>query len=99
MQIPVLIETTPGNGFRARSGEPLVLTAEGATRDEALGRLRHLIEGRVAAGAEIVPLEIPPSEHPLARFAGMLKDDPLFEEWKQAMEEYRRERDADDNML
>ena len=59
MQIPVLIEPTPGNGFRARSGEPLVLTAEGSTRDEALGRLRSLIQGRVAGGAQIVPLEVP----------------------------------------
>lgn len=98
MQIPVLVEPTPGNGFRARSGEPLMLTAEGSTRDEALGQLRSLIQDRVAAGAQIVPLDVPSEEHPLAPFAGMLKDDPMFDEWQKAIEEYRRERDQEDGL-
>ena len=99
MQIPVLIEPTPGNGFRVQTGEPLALTAEGATRDEALCELRKLIDGRVAAGAEIVSIELAPSAHPLARFAGMFKDDPLVDEWIQIMEERRRQADEDPNIL
>ncbi len=95
MQISVLLEPTPGNGFRARSGEPLALTAEGATRDQALEQLRGLIRGRVAAGAEIVALELAPSTHPWAPFAGDLKNDPILEEWKDAMAQYRNERDAE----
>jgi hypothetical protein len=64
------------------------------TREEAIGKLRQLIERRVAAGAEVVAVPIGKTTHPLAEFAGMLKDDPLVEPWKQAMADYRRQRDA-----
>src|SRR5438874_195671 len=43
MQISVLIEPVPGNGYRAKGGEPFALSAEGATRGEALARLRDQI--------------------------------------------------------
>jgi hypothetical protein len=51
MRISVLIEPVPGNGYRARGGEPFAMMAEGATRDDALQQLRKLIEGKVSAGA------------------------------------------------
>jgi hypothetical protein len=51
--------------------------------------IRKLIEDRIAAGAEVVTVQISQTSHPLARYAGMLKDDPLLEPWKQAMAEYR----------
>src|SRR5437016_4676790 len=53
MDIPVLIEPVAGNGYRAKCGEPLPISAEGRTRDEALANLRRLVEQRVAAGAEV----------------------------------------------
>jgi hypothetical protein len=54
MQIPVLIEMLPGQGFRATAGFPFNLTAEGKTRDEALQKVRSLIDGKLTAGTEIV---------------------------------------------
>src|SRR5438128_1445506 len=99
MQIPVLIEPVSGNGYRARGVEPFALTAEGATPDQALSSLRELLKSRLVGGAQIVPLEIPPTEHPLAQFAGMFKDDPLFEEVLQIMEEQRRQADEDPDYL
>ena len=36
------------------------------------------------------PCEFPRREDPLERFAGDLKDDPLHQEWLEAMREYRR---------
>jgi predicted RNase H-like HicB family nuclease len=36
MQIPVLVEPIAGDGYRARGTEPFGLSAEGATRAEAL---------------------------------------------------------------
>jgi hypothetical protein len=42
-----------------------------------------------AAVAEVLPVSIDTNSHPLAKFAGMLKDDPLVRPWKQAMAEYR----------
>ena len=100
MQIPVSIEPVAPNGFRARSGEPLVLTAEGATREEALQKLREAVQKAIAGGTELTSLEVGPYPHPLLRFAGIWKeDDPLVKEWKEAMAEYRREVDADPDYL
>jgi predicted RNase H-like HicB family nuclease len=95
MQIPVLIEPVAGNGFRARGSEPFPLTVQGATAEEALQKLRELIQSRLVGGTQVVPLEIPVGEHPLAPFAGMFKDDPLFEEWQKAIAEYRQQADED----
>ena len=97
MQIPVLIEPVAGNGYRARGGEPLALTAEGPTRELALARLKEQLQAHLRTGAEIVSLELAPEPHPLAEFVGMFKDDPMLEEWKQAMAEYRRKVDENPN--
>jgi hypothetical protein len=96
MQIQVLIEPVPGQGYRATGGEPFSLVAEGATRDDAVRNLRSLIESKVSSGAEIVTLDIPIAGHPWLPLAGMFKDDPLVEEWKQTMAELRRQADADE---
>ena len=95
MQIPVLVVPVAGNGFRARGSEPFALTAQGSTPDEALHKLRELIQARLVDGTQIVSLEISASEHPLAPFAGMFKDDPLFDEWQQAIAEYRQQAEED----
>jgi hypothetical protein len=99
MQIPVLIEQSAENRFLARIGEPFALTAEGATRDEALQNVRQMVESRLANGAELAAIDVPPEENPWVRYAGTLKDDPLFDEWQEAIAEYRRERDADPDAL
>ena len=92
MEIPIIAEPIRDNGFRASSGGLWGLEIEAPTREEAVQKLRELIDRRLAAGAEVFGLEIHSRAHPLARFAGMLKDDPLVEPWKEAMAEYRRER-------
>ena len=88
MQIPVLIEPVDGNGYQAR---PFPFTANGATPEEALENLRHLLQRKIGAGAKIVQLSVPEEENLRSRMAGIWKeDDPLVEEWKQIMEENRR---------
>ncbi|SRR5216683_605791 len=88
MQIPVLIEPLDGNGYRAK---PFPFTAEGATPEEALENLRHLMQGKIGAGAKIVQLNLPQEEDLRSRMAGIWKEnDPLVKEWKQIMEENRR---------
>lgn len=95
MQIQVLIEPVPGQGYRAIGGEePFALIAEGPTRDEAIRNLRSLIESKVSAGDEVVTLDIPVAAHPWLPFAGMFRDDPLVEEWKQTMAERRSRADV-----
>ena len=94
MTIPVLIEQTVEGGFRARGGPPFELSAQGSTRAEALDRLRVEIEGKIAAGAVLVPLEVGSNqENPWTRGAGMFKDNPLFAAWQEAIADYRREPD------
>ena len=94
MEIPILVEPVSGNLYRATTGEPLQLATEAPTRDEAIQKLRELIDRRLEAGAEVLALPVGSSVHPLAPFAGMLRDDPLVEPWKQAMAEYRDETDG-----
>jgi hypothetical protein len=93
MQIPVLIEPIDGNGFRARGGGPLELTVEAPTRQQALAKLKEELQARLRNGAEIVSLELASDPHPLAEFVGMFKDDPMIEDWKEAMADYRRKID------
>ena len=89
MEIAVLIEPVPGKGYRARGGEPFALEAEGPTKEEALRKLRELIASRIEAGAELVPLNVPAGENPWVSFAGMFKEDPLFDKWQVAIAERR----------
>ena len=93
MEITVLVEPMAGSGFRASGGPPLGVEAVGATRDEALDRLRSLIADRIAAGAELVPLHLGPPDAP--RLAGLFRDDPLFDAWQEAIAASRRRIDAD----
>jgi hypothetical protein len=95
MQIPILIEPVAGKGYRARGGEPLALTAEGATAEEALEKLRDLFDHRLAGGAQLVPLEVPDSDNPWMKMAGIFKDDPLFDDWQQAIADYRQKVEDD----
>jgi hypothetical protein len=95
MKIPVYVEPVEHNGFRARSGEPLALTSEGATADEAVQKLQQLVAARLASGGQVIEIDVPASNNPWLRLAGMFKDDPLFDEWQQAIAERRRQIDAD----
>ena len=93
MQIPVLIEPIDGNGYRARGAEPFALVAEGPTREAALAKLKKLVQARLRKGAEIVSMDLGQEPHSFAEFVGMFKEDPLIEDWKRDMAEYRRKID------
>jgi hypothetical protein len=95
VEIPVLIEPVVGNGYRASGSSPFPFTVEGSTEEEALRKLHDLIDARLAAGAQVVPLLVSSAEHPWAPFAGKLRNDPMLEAWKQAMADYRRQVEED----
>ncbi len=101
MKIPILIEPIAKEGFRATSGPPFEVSGQGATREEALSQLRQEIDRRMAEGAVVIPLEIPAiEEKPPIWGIGMFRDDPLFDEWQEAIAEYRRKVDEEeDNIL
>ena len=97
MQFPVLIEPVANNGYRASSGPPLGLTADGATREEAIRNFQEQLRQRLRAGVEVATVEIParPAENPWVKYAGMFKDDPDFADVVEIMAENRRQRNAD----
>lgn len=95
MQIPVLIEPVAGNGYVARAGSPFDWSAEGATQDEALQKLQAVVAAKVAAGARVAAVETPPGANPWLGLVGTLDpNDPATQEFRQAIEDYRREIDA-----
>ncbi len=94
MQISLLVEPIAGKGFRALNAEPFGFSAEGATRAEAIGKVREFCQAKLADGAEVVTVEVGAS-HPWLPFAGMFKDDPDFKEVLDIMAENRRKMDED----
>jgi predicted RNase H-like HicB family nuclease len=97
MELPVLIEPIADTGFRARIGQPIELSADGATKEEALQRLRSMFELQVANG-KIVSLTVANGKPPWMNAAGIFKeDDPVIQEWVKCMQEYRDEVENDPN--
>ncbi len=97
MEVPVIIEPVTANGYRVTGAGWLSvgLTAEGATAEEAIDRLAEQIQTRLNAGAKLAELSVPTGAAPWREDAGYLRDDPLYQPWREAMEEYRRKLDED----
>ncbi|WP_089941422.1 hypothetical protein [Candidatus Entotheonella palauensis] len=53
MKIPVWIEATPEQRYRATGAEPFVGSAEAETPEAALEKMKKQIDDRVAQGARI----------------------------------------------
>jgi hypothetical protein len=101
VEVPVIIEPVTGNGYRATGagGLSVGLIAEGATAEEAIDRLADQVRMRMDAGAKLADLNVAASAAPWKQDAGYLHDDPLYEPWLAAMEEYRRQLDEDPEAL
>jgi len=66
--------------------------------DEAQGRCFDLLQRRLQeVQAEVDALRAA-QPSPWRRMAGVFKDDPLFDEWQQAIADYRRQVDEDPNV-
>lgn len=95
MQIPILIEPLPDGRFRAFVGEPLGISAEGSTADEAQGQIAAQLQLRLEQGVEIRALNVPMTASNGSE-PGWLVDDDLTREWLQEVQQYREECDAAD---
>jgi hypothetical protein len=91
MDIPVLLEPTP-TGWRASTGAPLNLVAEGQDREAALTDVRDQILRRYIAGARIATFTIPECDPRLDIVAEMAEDREFLEQWAQAVHEVREEK-------
>ncbi len=94
MEIPVIVEPHDG-GWRARCRHPIDTSATGASRYDALQALEAILRAAVPTPFTLLPLEVTPDK-PWIASAGAIPDDKLTEEWLDAIAEYRRQRDADD---
>lgn len=100
MKIPVLIEKVKEDVYRARSGEPLVLSTEDSTREAALAKLRQLIETKLTNGMEMTELDFPDQNNPWLSKVGFLDpNDPMVQEWIEIMKENRKKLDEDPDYL
>lgn len=98
MTYHVVVENGQG-GYKATAvGWPDCI-ATGRTRAEALAQLQDDLRKRLQK-VEIVALEVDAEQqtHPMLRFAGVFKDDPLFDEVMEEIEAYRKEIDADEGV-
>jgi predicted RNase H-like HicB family nuclease len=100
MDVTVLLEALPTDGFRATSLTPKGFMAEAQTREAALTDLGEQVRKHLASG-ELVQLRVPlPNEaHPWNFLAGTWKDHPDALEIEQDLKEYRRQVDADPDRL
>jgi hypothetical protein len=57
--------------------------------------LQEAIEFHLKKGGELISFEVPQTDHPWLKYAGDLRNDPLLEDWKQAMKDYRNQVDND----
>ena len=109
MDIPILIQPVAGKGFVA-TAPAFGWSAEGATADEALQRIRKQLADATTHG-QVAIIAVPngtgrvttqaivnppkPGENPWLHLAGTLPDDELTARFQQAVEEYRRQTDDD----
>ena len=99
MKLPVLVESANGRGFIARLGPPFDWSAEGATEVEALANLEKETARQAARGRYVAFIEAPGGVHPLLKFAGDWKGDPMVADFQKAVEELRRQRDLEDEVI
>ncbi|WP_439623136.1 hypothetical protein [Gemmata sp.] len=89
MNLPVLVVPHPP-GFRASTGGPLDLVADGPTPDAALEALRTMVAKKIPPGGQLRTLTVTDVDSMLSS-AAKLGESPMFEDWVKAVEEYRRE--------
>lgn len=97
MELTAVLTPAEEGGFVAFNPETGT-TTQGETVDEALANLRE------ATGLFLdeIPDAVPPQgspDHPWLPFAGMFKDDPMFDHVQAEIAAYRREIDADDEAV
>ena len=92
MPISILVEPA-ANGYRAITGGPLDLAAEGATPADAVAALNAKIANRMRGGAVLIEQSVAPSP-PIAVLP--LAENPLFDDWLGAVEDYRTQRDLEE---
>jgi predicted RNase H-like HicB family nuclease len=95
MDIQVFLQPVDGSGFRAETSPPWNVTAQGATREEALDRVRNQIRAKLADGSEVVSVAVNEPENPWLKLAGVHQNDPHYQDYLNAVADYRQQIESD----
>ena len=98
MNATVLVKKIGKKKYRATTSQPVPLKTEGASKDEALERLYALAKKRLAAG-QLLQMDLPdvPAANPWQAFAGIWKDHPEFDAFRENIAAYRSSVDRSDS--
>lgn len=94
MTVQAFVEQVGAKRYRVSITQPVALSAEGGSREEAIEHLRQLARERFAAG-ELLPIDLPaaPQPDPWTEAIGVWKDHPDMAEYEQNIAAYRRQVD------
>jgi hypothetical protein len=88
MEISILIEPT-ATGFRASTSSPVQLAAEAETEAEAIAAFTVAFQGRLSRGSKILTLTFPQTET-TQEITARMRANPLYAEYEQAIEDFRK---------
>jgi hypothetical protein len=96
MEIAVLLEALPADGYRATTLNAAPVSAQAPSRQEALEEVQRLVHEQLARG-EVVRLHValPGEVHAWSPLPGTWRNHPEAPAFEQNMREYRRQVDAD----
>jgi phosphoribosylformylglycinamidine (FGAM) synthase PurS component len=94
VKVTVLLERLDERKYRASTSQPISLEVEAGSREDAVERLREVAQKRLA-NVELVELSLPEvrEPNPWVSFAGVWKDHPDFDAFRENIAEYRRKVD------
>ena len=90
MKIPILIEATEDQRFRATGGGPFTGSVEADTPKAALDEMKNWIVACFERGGRIEVVDVPDASDPWREGFGMFRDDPLYDDWQEAIGDNRR---------
>ena len=94
MTITALVQQLAAQRFRAATSQPIPLSAEGQSREEAMTRLTDLAREQLAQG-DLVQIDLADArDNPWVKFAGIWKDHPDFADYQANIADYRRSLDV-----
>jgi predicted RNase H-like HicB family nuclease len=97
----ILLELQPDGTHQASVLGWAACHAVGDTEEDAIDSLRQVLNDRLTH-SKVIQLELPQqsgqaiveSDNPWIKFAGVFKDDPMFDEMLESIAEYRRKQDS-----
>jgi predicted RNase H-like HicB family nuclease len=97
MQYQVFVQHASEQQFVASIMSVPGVTAAGQTKEEAISKVKAMLEEKLAIG-ELVTIEVQPRSagsvnHPM-QYAGVLADDPTFDTWMNKLAEIRKAANA-----